>query len=237
MRIAVYKTILDPIYTPIDIFTYVLYVADVLINFRTTYRDSYGKEVKDSRKIFWNYTASFGFWIDLLSLLNYPMGSNPVLNCIGILKVNRMLRIYNLINESNFEKGKKILLLIWFYYLVFVIYLHIIACLWFLMIEMTYMESLMDPSIKVWEPPYDSHIHEGDDNIWTFYENEQHWLVYWICLYYSVMVIGGNDLMPMELREMTFAVIINLTGSICYVYIIGEISVLIVKLGSKSSVQ
>lgn len=141
MRIAIYPSFLDPIYTPVDIITYILYVADFIINLRTTYRDSHGEDIVDTGKIFWHYVASVGFWIDLLSLLNYPLGHNPILNCIGILKINRLLRIYKLINESNLEKGPKILLLIGFYYFLFVIYLHVVACLWFLMIEMTYMEA------------------------------------------------------------------------------------------------
>lgn len=89
----------------------------------------------------------------------------------------------------------------------------------------------MDPEAPIWDPPYDSHIHEGDDSIWTHYENGDHWFVYFICLYYSVMVIGGNDLMPVVLREIVFCVLLNIIGSIFYVYIIGEISILIVQLG------
>ena len=101
LRIAIHKTFLDPYHNPIDFFTYVLYVADVLINLRTTYLDSFGVEVTDTFKILKYYVSSFGFWIDLLSLLNYPMGHNPILNCIGILKVNRLLRFYTKIVESN----------------------------------------------------------------------------------------------------------------------------------------
>ena len=98
MRIAVYKTVLDPAYGYLDIFTYILYIADVIINLRTTYLDSFGEEIKSPKKIFWHYTGSIGFWIDVLSLLNYPESTNVVLNLIGILKVNRVLRIYQLIN-------------------------------------------------------------------------------------------------------------------------------------------
>ena len=93
MRIAVYPTVLDPVYTPLDIFTYFLYIADVIVNIRTTYMDSFGEEIKNTKQIFKHYAASFGFWIDILSLLNYPTSSSPILNIIGIAKVNRVLRI------------------------------------------------------------------------------------------------------------------------------------------------
>ena len=45
MRIAVYKTALDPFWNPLDFFTFLLYVLDVMINLRTTYFDSFGEEV------------------------------------------------------------------------------------------------------------------------------------------------------------------------------------------------
>ena len=110
MRIEVYKTVLDPAYTFLDFFTYLLYIVDVIINLRTTYLDSFGEEIKSTKKIFWHYIASIGFWIDVLSLLNYPTSTNIILNLIGILKVNRVLRLYQLINQSNIEKGPKIML-------------------------------------------------------------------------------------------------------------------------------
>ena len=51
MRIAVYPTVLDPVYIVLDIFTYILYVVDVLVNVRTTYMNSFGEEIKAPKKI------------------------------------------------------------------------------------------------------------------------------------------------------------------------------------------
>ena len=82
-----------------------------------------------------HYAASFGFWIDILSLLNYPTSTSPLLNIIGIAKVNRVLRIQTLIQRSNMLKGSKILGEMGYYYLLFIIYLHVVACLWFFFIE------------------------------------------------------------------------------------------------------
>ena len=49
MRISVYPTILDPVYTPLDIFTYFLYILDVIVNIRTTYMDSFGEEIMNTK--------------------------------------------------------------------------------------------------------------------------------------------------------------------------------------------
>ena len=97
MRMAVYRTVLDPLYNPLDIFTYILYIIDVFVNLRTSYLDSFGEEIVNPKQIAVHYVASAGFWIDIFSLLNYPLGDSPVLAIIGILKVNRVLRISTLI--------------------------------------------------------------------------------------------------------------------------------------------
>jgi uncharacterized membrane protein YecN with MAPEG domain len=150
MRMAVYPKILDPFYTPLDFFTYVLYIMDVIINLRTTYLDNFGEEIKSPVKILKHYVSSISFWIDLLSLLNYPTANTPILSIVGILKVNRVLRITTLITESNMEKGSKIGFQIGYYYFVFIIYLHVIACLWFLLIEESYKLSLEDENVAAW---------------------------------------------------------------------------------------
>lgn len=213
MRIAVYPTVLDPFYNPVDVFTYILYILDVIINLRTTYLDSFGEEIKSPFKIFTHYVLSAGFWIDILSLLNYPMGSNAVLNMIGILKVNRVLRISTLITQSNMEKGPKIMMQMLYYYMLFIIYLHLVACMWFFFIEKTYKLSLEDDRYQAWIPPYD--FFDGNDYYWGRYEaGDQQMFLYFVALYYSVLVIGGNEMGPKELQELVFMVIINLTGAI-----------------------
>ena len=98
MRIAVHRTILDPVYTPLDFFTFALYVADVFVNLSTTFLDPFGQECWDHKTIMKRYVKSPGFWIDVLSLLNYPTSSEWYLNMIGILKVNRFLKISTLVS-------------------------------------------------------------------------------------------------------------------------------------------
>ena len=144
MRIAVYMTALDPYYIYLDFFTFLLYVLDVFVNLRTTYLDSFGEEILDPKKIMKNYSTSPGFYIDVLSLLNYPTSSHPVLNIIGILKVNRVLRISTLVKESNMDKGIKSMCMMLYYYFLFIIYLHLVGCMWFYFIEQTYQEYLKD---------------------------------------------------------------------------------------------
>ena len=83
-------------YFVIDIFSYIMYCADIFISLRTTYIDSFGEEIKDNRLIIRRYLQSPTFWIDLLSLLNVPSNSykeSNILNFFGILKVVRITRL------------------------------------------------------------------------------------------------------------------------------------------------
>ena len=168
MRIAVYPTCLDPLYTPLDFFTFALYVIDVFVNLRTSYLDPFGEEIKDPKEIFKHYAGSPGFYIDIFSLLNYPTSSSPILNMIGILKVNRFLKISTLISQSNMDQGDKSLMKMLYFYALFIIYLHLVACMWFFFIEITYKDSLANDRWQPWIPPYD--YYDGVDNYWERYE-------------------------------------------------------------------
>ena len=139
MRIAVYKKVLSPLYEPLDFFTFFLYVADVVVNCRTSYLNAFGEEITNPNDIFKHYAGSAGFYIDIFSLLNYPTSSSAVLNMIGILKVNRFLKISDLITQSNIAATDKSLLKMLYFYALFIIYLHLVACLWFYFIEGTYI--------------------------------------------------------------------------------------------------
>ena len=138
LQIGVWPDILGKAYLYIDIFTYILYVADLIINLRTTYIDNFGEEERDNKKITMKYIKSIGFWVDFFSLWAAPGIKNTFLQQLGILKLNRLLRMLNLISESNMEKGPKMKLTILYYFIFLIIYLHITGCLWFVTIEQTY---------------------------------------------------------------------------------------------------
>ena len=123
------------------------------------------------------------------------------------------------------DNGSKSMLMMFYYYFLFIIYLHLVGCLWFFFLEKTYEESKINSRYQPWIPPYD--YYDGNDGFWLRYENEEWMYLYFVCLYYSVLVIGGNEMGPKELQELVFMVIINLTGAIFQAYIFGELAVLI----------
>ena len=73
IKIGVNRYILGQAYDYIDLFTYFLYLFDLIINFRTTYINSQGVEIKEIKLIRKRYACSMRFIYDLISLLNFPM--------------------------------------------------------------------------------------------------------------------------------------------------------------------
>lgn len=246
IQIGINKNLFGKAYFFIDVFTFVLYVADFVINLRTTYIDNFGEEIRDNWKITIKYVASIGFWIDLFSLFAAPGISNPYIQQLGILKLNRLLRMLGLISESNMEKGPKSGLTIAYYFGILIIYLHITGCLWFVEIEKTYLisdnyyeymvsqgeEPDFEPiGIAAWTPPYD--FFDGSEAFWGRYQDKEYEFVYAVCLYYATLVIGGNEMGPKESSELFFCVTINLIGAIFNSYIFGELAVLLATADSK----
>lgn len=56
--------------------------------------------------------------------------------------------------------------------------------------------------------------------------NSDMWRRYIVCVYYMVLVIGGNELGPQTEIQYTFIVAVNLTGAIINAVIFGDLAVL-----------
>ena len=101
IRIGINKSLWGSTYDIIDLITWLIYLADVFINLRTTFVNEFGLEVKDSKSITKHYIFSTRFALDGLSLLNFPtmMLPNPptFMNLLGLLKTSRFLRANELI--------------------------------------------------------------------------------------------------------------------------------------------
>ena len=262
---ALYSTIVIPIqigvnpellgkwYLIIDIITYILYVADFFIALRTTQVDGYGNEIRDDWLITTNYVKSPGFWIDFFSLWAAP--AVDTFSMFGIFKLNRLLRLLSIISGSNLEKGMKSGLSILFYFGLLLIYLHITGCLWFVFVYETYLisderhaylesigrldkfvgenEAGVPVGISAWIPPYD--FYDGSEYFWTRFENGEWGFVYYVCLYYATLIIGGNEMGPKEGKELLFCVGLNLFGALFNSYIFGELAVLLASADTKDN--
>ena len=75
------------------------------------------------------------------------------------------------------------------------------------------------------------------ENVLTDLDHQNgNWLYIWgVCIYYSVLVIGGNEMQPAQELELIWVVVMNISGLIFITWISGEIAVLIGQLSSKQS--
>ena len=252
IQIGVHPALLGDWYLIIDIFTYILYFADFFIALRTTQIDDFGDEIRDSWTITINYVQSLGFWIDFFSLWAAP--AVDTFSMFGIFKLNRLLRLLSIISGSNLEKGMKSSLSILFYFGLLLIYLHITGCLWFVFIYETYktsddyyaylesqgrvnefegLDGQGPIGINAWVPPYD--FFDGSEAFWMRFENGEWGFVYYVCLYYATLIIGGNEMGPKEGKELLFCVGLNLFGALFNSYIFGELAVLLATADTKAN--
>ena len=72
IRIGINTTLWEPAYDWIDMITWFIYLIDVLFNLRMTYINIFGNEVIDGTLIMKHYVGSLRFFVDVLSLLNFP---------------------------------------------------------------------------------------------------------------------------------------------------------------------
>ena len=136
----------------INILTDIMFFLDLLVNFRTTYTDSRTqKEIFDAKKIAIQYLKG-RFWIDFIATVPidyvvepFLQGQNNsiALKMIGLLKLVRVLRLSRLITFMNLKDDIKMSLKLVKLIFFLVLYLHMIACLWFFIVKQN----------ETWFPP------------------------------------------------------------------------------------
>mmetsp|Transcript_99790 Transcript_99790/g.137269 ORF Transcript_99790/g.137269 Transcript_99790/m.137269 type:complete len:292 (-) Transcript_99790:372-1247(-) len=192
-------------YTAIDTITTCIYFADIVVQFRTSYINNYGEEIFDLKKVTKQYVISQNFWIDLFSLFANPITDLvlPQVQFLGLLKINRVFRVGALITQANMDKNTKAAMKIFYFTFLLFIYIHLVGCMWFLVVDTNADKE------RRWIPPYDfidyTKSHFFEDEILRRY---------YVCLYYSVLIIGGNELGPSSDLELFFIVSANLIGAI-----------------------
>lgn len=99
----------EPSFVAFSVFVDIVFAIDILFNFRCTYINEHGEEVKNLKKIARKYF--FGrFWLDFVTVLplKYMFEDRSEFKMIGMLKVTRVLRIADLINYLNIHEYVKL---------------------------------------------------------------------------------------------------------------------------------
>jgi hypothetical protein len=199
------------------------------VAFRTSYiDDELGQEVGDGYKIAWNYVKG-RFFVDLLASIPFDIFNLFIMNketnsivfqLFGLLKLIRVLRLSKLIAYLNLKNDMKMSLKLVKFIFFLIMYLHIVACLWFYIVRQD----------EEWIPP----LNELSSRTTEIYD-EKAIFQYFTSLYYSVLLLAGNDMFPQGELQLCFATFMLLAAAIINANIFGNIAVLLQQLNRKST--
>uniref|UniRef100_A0A8C5R6W6 Potassium voltage-gated channel subfamily H member 7 n=1 Tax=Leptobrachium leishanense TaxID=445787 RepID=A0A8C5R6W6_9ANUR len=186
----------------VDLMVDIMFIIDILINFRTTYVNQNEEVVSDPAKIAIHYFKGW-FLIDMVAaipfdLLIFGSGSDETTTLIGLLKTARLLRLVRVARKLDrySEYGAAVLMLLM---CIFALIAHWLACI---------CDASSGPSIK-------------DKYVTALYFT-----------FSSLTSVGFGNVSPNTNSEKIFSICVMLIGSLMYASIFGNVSAIIQRLYS-----
>lgn len=200
------------------------YVADIVVSLRTTYIDLItGEEVMNSLQIFKNYLWSGKLAVDIISAIPFDLiyqihSRSEGLQLITLTKIVRLLRLSKILVFLRAKTHIKLTIKLAQLMFLFVIYLHLTACLWFMLIN----------TAQVYVPPalYIEHTNPEE----SLYYEGQVLRQYAYSLYMAVYMLAGAEIGPRMEWERVFSGGAILLGQLFQAYMFGEIAVVLFEL-------
>ncbi|CAL8147880.1 unnamed protein product [Orchesella dallaii] len=228
----------DPL-AVVDFIVDVMFIVDILINFRTTYVNANDEVVSNPGRIAVHYFRGW-FIIDLVAaipfdLLLYLFGTNTdeTTTLIGLLKTARLLRLVRVARKIDrySEYGAAVLLLLM---ATFTLIAHWLACIWYAIgnaerqystggIRVGWLDQLANDTEQYYE--YSTNKTSGP----TLKSR------YVTALYFtfsSLTSVGFGNVAPNTDAEKIFTICVMLVGSLMYASIFGNVSAIIQRLYS-----
>lgn len=123
----------------------IIFLFDILLQFRTTYFSVEGEEVRDWKKIMNRYFRGM-FMIDFVATVPWShMNIDKTLSLLKIFKVTRITRFSKVIQKLELKEDQKAMVKIFKLILTLLLIMHIIGCIWFYIVS----------AEGVWVPPLD----------------------------------------------------------------------------------
>ncbi|XP_063068741.1 potassium voltage-gated channel subfamily H member 7 [Engraulis encrasicolus] len=218
----------------VDLMVDIMFIVDILINFRTTYVNANEEVVSHPAKIAVHYFKGW-FLIDMVAaipfdLLIFGSGSEETTTLIGLLKTARLLRLVRVARKLDrySEYGAAVLMLLM---CIFALIAHWLACIWY--------------AIGNVEQPYLEHKIGWLDNLGLSIGKMYNYSVpgsgpsikdkYVTALYFtfsSLTSVGFGNVSPNTNSEKIFSICVMLIGSLMYASIFGNVSAIIQRLYS-----
>uniref|UniRef100_A0A3B5AID3 Potassium voltage-gated channel subfamily H member 7-like n=1 Tax=Stegastes partitus TaxID=144197 RepID=A0A3B5AID3_9TELE len=218
----------------VDLIVDIMFIVDILINFRTTYVNINEEVVSHPAKIAIHYFKGW-FLIDMVAaipfdLLIFGSGSDETTTLIGLLKTARLLRLVRVARKLDrySEYGAAVLILLM---CIFALIAHWLACIWY--------------AIGNVERPYLDHKIGWLDNLGVSIGKKYNYTdpssgpsikdKYVTALYFtfsSLTSVGFGNVSPNTNSEKIFSICVMLIGSLMYASIFGNVSAIIQRLYS-----
>lgn len=223
----------DPL-TIIDLIVDVMFIIDILINFRTTYVNKNDEVVSHPGKIAVHYFKGW-FLIDVVAaipfdLLLFGSETDETTTLIGLLKTARLLRLVRVARKLGrySEYGAAVLMLLM---ATFALIAHWLACIWYAIgsVERPHLRhpvGWLDELAKQTQQYYSPNkTHSGPTT-------KSKYVTALYFTFSSLTSVGFGNVSPNTNSEKIFSILIMLIGSLMYAGIFGNVSAIIQRLYS-----
>ncbi|XP_057188977.1 potassium voltage-gated channel subfamily H member 2a [Triplophysa rosa] len=216
----------------VDLIVDIMFVVDIVINFRTTYVNSNDEVVSQPGRIAVHYFKGW-FLIDMVAaipfdLLIYRSGEETT-TLIGLLKTARLLRLVRVARKLDrySEYGAAVLFLLM---CTFALIAHWLACIWYAIgnvernsqSRIGWLNSLGDQLGK----PYNVNLPGSGPSIKDKYVTALYFT------FSSLTSVGFGNVSPNTNSEKIFSICVMLIGALMYASIFGNVSAIIQRLYS-----
>ncbi|KAM3865657.1 voltage-gated inwardly rectifying potassium channel KCNH2-like [Diretmus argenteus] len=225
----------------VDLIVDIMFIVDIIINFRTTYVNSNDEVVSHSARIAVHYFKGW-FLIDMVAAIPFDLliyrsgeevlrggGEGETTTLIGLLKTARLLRLVRVARKLDrySEYGAAVLFLLM---CTFALIAHWLACIWYAIgsversgsNEIGWLNALGDQLGK----PYNDSIIGSGPSIRDKYVTSLYFT------FSSLTSVGFGNVSPNTNSEKIFSICVMLIGSLMYASIFGNVSAIIQRLYS-----
>ncbi|XP_015113234.1 potassium voltage-gated channel subfamily H member 8 isoform X1 [Diachasma alloeum] len=219
-----------------DVIVEVLFIFDIVLNFRTTYVSRKGKLIINGKKIAVNYLKGW-FLIDLVAALPFDVlyaadvysGEEPGHGHIHLIKLTRLLRLARLLQKMD-RYSQYSAMILTLLMLSFTLLAHWLACIWYVIAEKERLKKDKDWNLG-W-------IHTLAERLRIDVQNVSHTDSYVTALYFtcsSLTSVGFGNVSANTTYEKIFSICTMLVGALMHAVVFGNVTAIIQRMYSRRS--
>uniref|UniRef100_A0AAY5EVH3 Voltage-gated delayed rectifier potassium channel KCNH4 n=1 Tax=Electrophorus electricus TaxID=8005 RepID=A0AAY5EVH3_ELEEL len=219
-----------------DIAVEMLFILDIILNFRTTYVSQSGQVVYDSRSICFHYAATW-FFVDLVAALPFDLlyaFNVTVTSLVHLLKTVRLLRLLRLLQKLD-RYSQYSAMVLTLLMSMFALLAHWMACIWYIIGRQE-----MERNNNDWDIGW---LHELGKRLETPYVNRTAGgpsvrSAYIASLYFtlsSLTSVGFGNVCANTDAEKIFSVCTMLIGALMHAVVFGNVTAIIQRMYSRRS--